>query len=69
LSFAGFDQVLKTAGTLSCGLAALGATAFPLLAQLVFSLPGNGQVSKLIFYRSSHFPITNFVSIQRSLAI
>ena len=55
LPFAGFDQMLQTAGALSGRFATFGATSLALLAQLILALPRNGQIGEFVFYRSSHF--------------
>src|SRR5436190_15197571 len=46
--------MLEAARPLDCCFTALGAATVPLHAQLIFSLPGDRQIRKLIFYSSSH---------------
>ena len=42
LAFTGFDEVLQAAGPLGSRFAAFGTAAFPLFAQLVLALTGDG---------------------------
>jgi len=54
LPFTGFDEVLETARALLGGFTADGASAVAFHAQLVLSLPGDGQLRKFIFDDARH---------------
>lgn len=54
LAFAGFYQMFQTTRALNRRFAALRAPLVPLHAQLIFSLPRNGQKRELVFDAFSH---------------